>query len=275
MKTTVITGTTNGIGRVTARELVRAGHFLIMLVRDSAGGARLAEELRAARIGANVAVIRCDLASLDSIRTAAGEVANHTDHIDCLINNAGCVAMRRTISPDGFEGVFAANHLGPFLLTELLRNRIGEGGQIINVASRIHYKGSLDLGQVRNPDCVPYRPQAAYAQSKLANVLHTLALTRRLKDRGVRANCLHPGVVRSNLLPAWLRIVKPLITPGTIDVERGALSTLYLALDEGAAELNGAYIDEFQRLCQPARLAQDEALQDALWLASERWVGIG
>jgi NAD(P)-dependent dehydrogenase (short-subunit alcohol dehydrogenase family) len=243
-----------------------------MLVRDRVAGLRVRDGIAAALPGSRADVVHCDLASLASVRQAAAFVRRETLTIDCLINNAGIIAMRPVISVDGFELVFATNHLGPFLLTELLLDRISRGGRIINVASRIHFKASLDLGQVVAPTRSSYRPRAAYAQSKLANVLHTFALARRLAGRGIAVNCLHPGVVRSGLLPPWMRTIKSLVSPEMVDVTRGARTTLYLALDKAAGTLNGKYLDENQEVQAAAPLAQSIALQDALWAASTRWV---
>src|SRR5262249_14554749 len=155
---------------------------------------------------AAVHAVRCDLASLASVRASAREVLGQFDRIALLINNAGIVSTRHQMSADGFELVFATNHLGPFLLTQLLLER--GTGRIITVSSRSHYEGKLDLARITDPRA-RYGAREAYAQSKLANVLHTFALARRLARTGITANCLHPGVVATNLLPRWLRIIKP------------------------------------------------------------------
>jgi len=273
-KTAVITGTTHGIGRVTARELARANCRVVMLVRDRQAGERVRQEIEAAAAGASLGVVACDLASLASVRRAAEEILTMCPAIDILINNAGVVSMSRQTTADGFELTFGTNHLGPFLLTELLRDRMASGGRIVNVSSRMHFGATLDLGQVEYPDRRLYRPGAAYAQSKLANVLHSFALARRIRDQGLSVSCLHPGVVRTRLLPAWLRMIKPALSPGIFEAERGARTTLYLALDAAASGLNGVYVDEHQRVQPASRLARSEALQEALWVASQRWVGL-
>jgi NAD(P)-dependent dehydrogenase (short-subunit alcohol dehydrogenase family) len=269
---TVITGTTHGIGTVTARELARAGHRVLMLVRDPLAGEQVKAQIQAQIQGAQLEVVRCDLASLESVRAAAVQVQQLTGRIDCLINNAGIASMKAELSADGYEKVFATNHLGPFLLTELLRPGLQAGARIVNVASCAHLKGTLDLGQVSQPFKVRFRPQAVYAQSKLANVMHTFALARRLAASGIAVNCLHPGVVRTNLLPRWVRVIKPLISHHMIDAERGAQTSLYLALDPAASDLQGCYLDEFQQVQTASPIALDVALQEALWTASQRWV---
>jgi len=269
----VITGTTHGIGRVTARELAGAGYAVVMLCRDLLAAHEVRDEILQKIPGASIDPITCDLASFASVRAAAAIVRERYGPIRLLINNAGITTMKHRLSVDGFELNFAINHLGPFLLTELLRERMAAPGRIINVASRVHLRGGLDLAGVRS---VPRRfnSLAMYAQSKLANVLHTFALARRLAGTAVTANCLHPGVVASNLLPRWLRLIKPLISPQTFDVERGAETTLFLALDTSVARESGKYFDEFHMVRPALATAEDVALQEALWEASTRWVGL-
>jgi NAD(P)-dependent dehydrogenase (short-subunit alcohol dehydrogenase family) len=135
----------------------------------------------------------------------------------------------------------------------------------------VHYQGKLDLTRIADPKA-RYRARAAYAQSKLANVLHTFALARRLAATRVTVNCLHPGIVATNLLPRWLQIIKPLISPVIFDEERGARTTLYLALSSEVAGVSGRYFDENQAAQPVLAAANDLELQEALWQASERWV---
>src|SRR5580698_1716643 len=206
----VVTGTTHGIGRVTARELARAGYTVVMLCRDLEAAAAVRSEIVAQLPRASVHAIRCDLASLSSVRACAEALRSEFERIALLINNAGMVSTRHRMSADGFELTFATNHLGPFLLTSLLLDRLSEHGRIINVASRVHYRGRLDLAPLTDARA-GYSSMAAYAQSKLANVLFTFALARRVSRSGITANCLHPGVVATNLLPRWLRLAQPLI----------------------------------------------------------------
>lgn len=267
----VITGTTHGIGRVTACELAKAGFTVVMLCRDQESATRVRAAILAEVPQAQVAIVHCDLASLASVRKATEEVRSQFDRITLLINNAGVVSSWHRMSIDGFELTFATNHLGPFLLTQLLLDRLTDPGRIVTVASRAHYPGKLNLAQVADPQA-RYHARAAYAQSKLANVMHTFALARRLANTGITVNCLHPGIVATNLLPRWLQIVKPLISRQTFDSERGARSTLFLALSKDVAGVSGRYFDEFQVEQSASSLAQDVPLQEELWQASERWV---
>ncbi len=267
----VITGTTHGIGRVTSRELAKSGYTVVMLCRDYDAALLERQALLAQVPGAAAQVVRCDLSSLHSVREAARAVRGQFDRIALLINNAGIVSTRRRMSADGFELTFATNHIGPFLLTRLLLDRMTEDGRVITVASRVHYQGKLDLTQIADPEA-RYDSRGAYARSKLANVLHTFALARRLAATRVTANCLHPGVVATNLLPRWLQIVKPLISPVIFDAERGARTTLHLALSSDVMGVSGRYFDENQAMQPAAAAANDLELQEALWQASERWV---
>jgi len=268
----LITGTTHGIGRVTSRELARAGKTVVMLCRDVAAAGAVRDEVRRHAPGASLEVVHCDLASLASVRQAAAAVRRDYPPLGLLVNNAGMVSTRRRTSVDGFELTFATNHLGPFLLTALLLDHLDEGARIVTVASRIHYRGRLDLAAITDAG-VRYGATAAYAQSKLANVMHTFALARRMAGSGISVNCLHPGVVATNLLPRWLRVIKPLITRVMFDAERGARTTIHLALDSGVSGVTGRYFDEYQLPRDAAPLANDVALQESLWKTSVAWTG--
>jgi NAD(P)-dependent dehydrogenase (short-subunit alcohol dehydrogenase family) len=268
----VITGTTHGIGRVTSRELARAGRTVVMLCRDVPAGRVVRDEILKEVPGASLQVVHCDLASLPSVRASAAAVRRDFPAIGLLINNAGMVTVGHRMSVDGFELTLATNHLGPFLLTALLADRLTGNARIVNVASRAHLRARrLDLTDVTDPRA-PYKSVAAYARSKLANVLYTFALARRLSGTGICTNCLHPGVVATNLLPRWLRLVKPLLSE-VIDVERGARTTLYLSLSDRVTGLSGRYFDEHQNPTLASPLAYDVELQESLWRMSALWTG--
>ena len=266
----VITGTTHGIGRVTSRELARAGKTVVMLCRDVTAAAEVRAEILRQAPRARVEVVRCDLASLASVREAAAAVRRDYPPLGLLVNNAGMVSTRRRTSVDGFELTFATNHLGPFLLTALLSDHLDKAARIVMVASRIHYRGRLDLATVTDARA-RYGATAAYARSKLANVMHTFALARRMAGTGISVNCLHPGVVATNLLPRWLRVIKPLFTRVVFDAERGARTTVHLALDQSVAGVSGRYFDEYQLARSASPLANEVELQESLWTMSAMW----
>jgi NAD(P)-dependent dehydrogenase (short-subunit alcohol dehydrogenase family) len=269
----VITGTTHGIGRVTSRGLARAGYTVVMLCRDVPAAATLAREIMQQVPGSDAQVVHCDLASLASVRAAAAEVLERHPHIERLINNAGMVSTRHRFSADGHELTFATNHLGPFLLTRLLRRALAPGARIITVSSKVHYRGRLDLDSVDDPRA-GYSSTAAYSRSKLANVLDTFGLARRLTGTGITVNCLHPGVVATNLLPGWLNLIRPLFRRTILTPEEGARTSLYLALDERAGALHGQYLDEYQQVQQAAPAALDRLQQEQLLTRSARWTGL-
>jgi len=268
----VITGATHGIGRVTSRELARAGKTVVMLCRDVTAARAVRSEIMRHAPRARIEVVRCDLASLASVREAAAAVRRDYPPLGLLVNNAGMVSTRHRTSVDGFELTFATNHLGPFLLTALLSDHLDKAARIVMVASRIHYRGRLDLAAVTNARA-RYAATAAYARSKLANVMHTFALARRMAGTGISVNCLHPGVVATNLLPRWLRVIKPLFTRVVFDAERGARTTVHLALDQSVAGVTGRYFDEYQLPRAASPLANDVDLQESLWDMSAVWTG--
>jgi NAD(P)-dependent dehydrogenase (short-subunit alcohol dehydrogenase family) len=269
----VITGTTHGIGLVTSRELARAGRKVVMLCRNLDAARAVREDISRQISGADVHIVHCDLASLASVRASAEAVRARFPHIALLINNAGMVSVRHRTSIDGFELTFATNHLGPFLLTSLLSDNLTGSARIVNVASRVHFRGELNLAAITDPRA-RYSSTAAYARSKLANVLHTFALARRFSGTSICVNCLHPGVVATNLLPRWLRLIKPLLSPVILDDERGARTTLHLALAAEVAGISGLYFDENQKSQPAAPAALDEELQESLWSKSSQWVGL-
>jgi len=269
----VITGTTHGIGRVTAVELARAQYRVVMLCRNAPLARELSDEIHASVAAARIDVLSCDLAQLPSVRRAAVAIRERFGPIDRLILNAGIATMSNQRTAAGMDLNFAVNHLGHFLLVELLREQMAAGGRIITVGSRAHFRGRLDLDAVANP-AERIRATASYARSKLANTLHSLALARQLQGSGVTANCLHPGVVATHLLPRWVQRIQRLIRGQMFDVQRGAQATLHLALSSDVAACNGLYFDERARPVAVSKLAQDHVLQDELWRRSRAWVGL-
>ncbi|MBI5596339.1 MAG: SDR family oxidoreductase [Elusimicrobia bacterium] len=273
-KTVVITGATNGIGRAAALALGAMGARLVLVCRDKGRGEAVVSEL-AAR-GAKADLLLADLAEFAPVRSAAREVLRLAPRIDVLVNNAGAIFEERSLTADGYERTFALNHLSYFLLTRLLLDRIKESApaRIVNVASRAHWRAKgVDLDDLKGERS--YSSWRRYGESKLANILFTRELSRRLAGTGVTANSLHPGVVATGfgrnskgLMNLMVRLAAPfLITP-----EKGAETIVYLASSPQAAGVTGKY---FVR-CAEARTtaaAQDDDAARRLWELSERVTG--
>jgi NAD(P)-dependent dehydrogenase (short-subunit alcohol dehydrogenase family) len=272
----LVTGATAGIGLETALGLARAGFHVIMAGRDAARleQARRFVEVRA-EVGATEAAL-ADFANLAAVRRlAAGVLAAH-DRLDVLVNNAGLISRRRETSADAYEMTVAVNHLAPFLLTNLLLDRLrgSAPARIVTVASQAHRGAQIDPADLANPP--DWTPLKAYGRSKLCNILFARALARRLADSGVMAACLHPGVVATAIGDraggiagfGW-RLVKPfLVTPA-----KGAATSLFLATTADPAVFHGAYVIG-ETPVQPDRAALDDALAERLWQESARLVGL-
>lgn len=273
----LITGATSGIGTVTAREMANAGFHVVMACRNLTRAAALRDELRNRCNTQAIDILECDLASLRSVRKAAESYLADWPRLDVLINNAGIMPRGFQRSVDGFELTFATNHLGPFLLTNLLLPLLEQSApaRIVNVASRAHQRGVLDLEGVID-DGSRHNDMRSYSRSKLANVLFTLALARRLKNTEVTCNCLHPGVVATNIIPrgSWMGVAGKLLRPFMLSEDRGSESSLYLALSDAVAGSSGGYYDEHKKLRAPSTLARELDAQERLWTKSAQWVAL-
>lgn len=287
-RTCLITGVTQGIGRITALELAKTGCRLLLVARDSRRGAALVDEIKANNRGAAVELLIADLSSMAQVRRLATEVKAHTDRLDVLLNNAGAVFVDRQLSVDGFELTFALNHLAYFLLTrellDLVRGTAQKHGsaRIINVASNAHTRaGQIDFDNVMLER--GYSARVSYCRSKLANILFTKELARRLTEEGVRnvtVNCLHPGFVASGFGHNNSRTVSAIMSIAglfAISPEAGAKTSIYLATAPEAGNETGQYYVK----CRPARSSRESMDAEAarrLWEVSEKLlagVGIG
>ena len=271
----VVTGATSGIGKAAAAALARQGAEIIVVGRDPGRA-----EATAAAIQADGApppkVEIADLARLDQVRALAGRLNQALDRIDVLINNAGLVLNERRVTPDGYEHVFAVNHLAPFLLTNLLRPKLTASApaRVITVSSDAHTAARLDLD---DPNLEHgWSSWRSYSNSKLANILFTRELAGRLDGTGVTANCLHPGVVRTGfgrdarpLMRAGITIAKPFM----LSPERGADTIVYLASSPDVAAKTGGYYVKRQ-LREPSAAARDDGMARRLWEISERLTGL-
>lgn len=273
-KTVLITGATSGIGLESAVVLARMGANVILIGRDSARLENSVSQVKA-RSGRNPSSYLCDFASLKAVTALADQVLREVPKLDVLINNAGAVFARRTLTVDGFESTFAVNHLAPFLLTTRLLPLLEAGApaRVITVASGAHYHATMDfndLGFERG-----YQIMRAYARSKLANVLFSAELSRRLAGTGVTSNSLTPGRVATNIwsgAPGWIR---PLLTlwvrRSFMPVADGAAPVVALATKTELASVTGQYFSRFTPT-EPSALAQDSQIAARLWSESERLV---
>ncbi|HEX3695825.1 MAG TPA: SDR family oxidoreductase [Polyangia bacterium] len=276
-KVVLITGASNGIGKETAIGLGKLGARLILVCRDrERGTAAVAEIGRKAPDAAGISLRLADLSSQAAVRALAADVLATTPRLDVLINNAGVILQTRTLSPDGIEMQFAVNHLAPFLLTNLLRERLVQSApaRVVTVASQVERKGRIDFDDLQGAR--RYQPLTAYGQSKLANVLFTYELARRLAGTGVTANCLHPGVIGTKLLADYMGRsgvtgwVANLAFPSA---EKGARPSIRAASDPALAGVTGKYFQEL-REGESSPASYDQATARRLWEVSAAMTGL-
>jgi len=267
----LLTGATRGIGRSAAIDFARQGAEVALVGRDAERVKAVAQAAAAAGTGAPVHEHVADLTLMSGVRALAEEVGERYDRIDVLANNAGALFRSRVVTPEGFERTFAINHLAPFLLTNLLRDRLG-GGRVVTTSSDAHRFGRLDLDDLQSEKS--YSGMLAYGTSKLCNVLFTRELARRAPE--LHANCYHPGVVRTGFGKnenGIMKIVTTLGGPFLRSPERGARSLVWLALSERAAALDGQYVQD-EKVLEPSAQAQDDWLAEGLWERSAELVGL-
>jgi retinol dehydrogenase-12 len=272
MTLVLLTGATRGIGRAAAIELARQGAEVALVGREPERVRAVAGEARAAGGGATpVHEHVADLTLMADVRALAVEARERYGRIDVLANNAGALFASRQVSTEGLERTFALNHLAPFLLTNLLRDRL-EGGRVLTTASDAHTSGRLDLDDLQSERS--YAAMRVYGTSKLCNILFTRELAKRAPE--LRANCFHPGVVRTGFGKNERGIWKVLTTVGGPffrSPERGARSLVWLALSEQAAGLTGEYVQD-EKVLAPSAQAQDETLAEGLWERSVELAGL-
>jgi len=273
-KNFIITGASSGIGKITATELARRGARVILANRSRSKTEPVIAEIKAAT-GNAPEFIALDLADLGSVRTAAEQILALNIPIHGLINNAGLGGARGT-TKDGFEITFGTNHLGHYLFTRLLLDRIKEtkGARIVNVSSKSHYRAKKIDWSVLRDKTHSTTGLREYEVSKLANVLFTKELARKLEGSGVTTYAVHPGVVATD---AWRRIPAPVrwvIKKFMITPEEGAHSSLHTATDPALASETGHYYDADGSEKRPSRLADDRELAKQLWQRSAEWTGL-
>ncbi len=271
----LVTGATAGIGLVTARELARKGARVILVGRSAERCSRAAEEIRAGTGSGLVEYLTADLSSQAEIRRLADSVLSRADRLDVLVNNAGGIFLKRQESVDGIEMTFALNHLSYFLLSNLLLPLLERSApaRIVSVASDAHKGVSIVIRDIEGK--VRFGGWRAYQQSKLANILFTYELARRLEGKRVTANALHPGFVRTTIfrepgVVGWLlRRAADLIA---LSPEAGARTSVYLASSPDVAEISGRYFVK-EKPVQSSQQSRDTLAAERLWRLSEDMTG--
>ena len=273
----VITGANSGIGKITAAELAKKGFDIIMLCRNLDKARPVQQEIQAANPAQKIDLIQCDVASMTSVRQAANEVHARVDRVDVLINNAGLYIANEQYSPDGFELTFATNHLGAFLLTNLLLDllRKGTDARVVTVSSEAHrVAGNFRLDELSRPKS--YSGVRAYGRSKLCNILFANELSERLLDNGITSNSLHPGTVSTNfgagggtVFGTVLNLARPFLkTP-----EQGAATSIYLAASPAVEHVTGLYFSD-SKPKTTTKDAQNSFYARKLWEMSAEMVGL-
>jgi dehydrogenase/reductase SDR family protein 13 len=272
-KVFVVTGASTGIGRVTAETLAGQGGHVFLAGRSEARTAPVVDAIRAATGNDRVEFLPVDLADLDSVRAGAALFLSRGLPLHVLVNNAGMVGVKG-LTPQGFELTFGTNHLGPFLLTMLLLDRMRRtaGSRVVNVSSRASVRArGIDWDALRRP-AESRGGFHEYAVSKLCNILFTTEMARRFAGTGPAAYALHPGVIATDLwreVPWGIRHVLKLFLASP---QEGARTTLLCATAPASALQNGAYYDD-GKVTRPGRAARDPALAAELWRRSVEWTG--
>lgn len=273
-KTCLITGSTSGIGRETARRLSKKGFHVIIHGRDSKKGNEVQKEIKEKSESSSVDLFTCDLSKFDDLREMARRIKENYDKLHVLINNAGMWTSKRRLNKKGIEMTFAVNHLSHFLLTHLLMNNLKKStpARIINVTSDVHRRASINFDGFKGSEGPSgYK---AYKQSKLANVLFTFELANRLTGMNISANCLHPGAVRTGLgrnhtflkyIWRWFPFFK--------EPKAGAETNVYLASSAELEGVTGKYFVD-KEIKDPSPKAHDPELRERLWNISEKMTDI-
>ena len=276
-KHVLVTGGTSGIGRATAAQLASCGARVTITSRTLATAQNVADEL-AADSGTEVEPAKLDLSSLDAVRTFAATYTDRHDRLDILINNAGTMAGKRRTTEDGLEWTLAVNHFGPFLLTNLLTPLLIQSApaRVITVSSENHRgaKRGLDFDDLQMTN--GYSPSNAYAASKLANILFTVELDRRLGPNGVTARALHPGVVATNFgkdpnSPRWMGLTMTLLKPFLASPDKGAATNVHLATAQ-PDQLDAGIYWASRKPKRPSDAALDPDAARRLWSTSAELV---
>jgi NAD(P)-dependent dehydrogenase (short-subunit alcohol dehydrogenase family) len=265
----LVTGASSGIGRLVARELALQNFWVVLLARDENRGRRAQEWIRNTAESDKTELLLCDLGDLEQVRRATAVVEEMHEILDVLVNNAGLISRTHRLSPQGHEWTLAVNHLGPFLLTNQLLGLLPLGARIVNVASVAHTRGRIDFKDMNMSR--HYSFWEAYARSKLANILFTYALARRLAQRRIDVNCLHPGTLPTGIATGHSRLAGWLWRAGAPFFKRvseGSDAVVHLATAPRLAGVSGTYF-YLKEQAESSALSRDERLQEEFWRWSE------
>ena len=272
----MVTGASSGIGKETSKKLAELGATVVMACRNRKRGEKAISEIEGVSDKAQVELMLADFASLDSVRALAKEFLEKHDSLHVLVNNAGGVSVMRSVTADGFETTFQVDYLSHFLLTNLLLEILEKSApsRIINVSSASHYRGHMNFDDLQMKK--GYGVMKAYSQAKLAQVLFTYELSRRLEGTGVTVNSLHPGAVATNI---WKGSMGPFSFLGNISnlflitPEEGAETPVYLASSPEVEGATGRYYDR-KREKQSSAESRDQVTAKKLWDESGRMTGL-
>jgi len=274
-KTVVATGATSGIGAIAVLELARMGARIVFIARDAKRAEATLAKLEEAAPGRGHRAHIADLSLVAATRRIGDEIAASEPRVDVLINNAGAIFSDRRVTAEGLELTFALNHMAYFTLTGCLRDRLvgSAPARVVSTSSSAHFGAKLDFDDLQCEH--GYNAWKAYNRSKLANILFTRELAKRLAGTGVTANCLHPGVVASRFADAaggWTGRVFPLLKRFMISPAKGADTIVYLASSSDVAKVSGEYFAK-RKIAARSRAARDDAAAARLWEMSEALAG--
>ena len=277
-KTCVITGANSGIGKETALGLAQMGARVLLVCRNAEKGHAALEDIRRDSGSPELDLLIAEMSSQASVRALAEQIRQKCPRLDVLINNAGAAVPKRTLSVDGIEKTLAANHLGAALLTFLLLDllKASAPSRIVNVSSEAQRRARVDISDLQF-ERRKYRGFAAYGQSKALMNAFTFELARRLEGTGVTVNCLHPGVVATNIWgtnpPLIFKLIVGLMKPFMLDSKRGAQTSLYLASSPEVAGVSGKYFIK----CKPAEsgvLSRNQEMAAEIWQTTQKMIGV-
>lgn len=271
-KVAIVTGANSGMGMATTAALSDRGAKVIMLCRNEERGEKALSELMK-KSGRSLELIICDLGDYDSIRKFARQVKSEYERIDILVNNAGFISLDRQETKEGLERQFGINHIGHFLLTELLLCKMGEGSRIVIVASGAHKTGKIHFDDINLTH--GFNVVKAYSQSKLANVLYTRELARRTRKRGITVNCCHPGAVATNIGidrdTGFGKTITGMLKPFFQTPEEGARTAIFLATDDSVKNISGEYFYKC-KVAKSSKLSKDIRLARKLSVFSKNLI---